>query len=126
MTTLIYTIPQLLKVVRRLPTHTPIADSITITSYDSHKDHWIAWLREYNSPGYYGRSHFDRDAAYCYAHVQNVGMIIWLNEATGIGAPLVQKAKGLALIASDRRAAQCGRARRVLPWRPLQQALSLV
>ena len=34
------------------------------SSYASQKQHWIAWLSEYNGPGYYGPTDWKRSAEF--------------------------------------------------------------
>jgi hypothetical protein len=72
----------LLRIVRRLPASTAIADRVPART--PHKQHWIGWLAEYNSGGAYGRKHHDRTAEYAYNHLNSPGMLIWINEAAGI------------------------------------------
>jgi hypothetical protein len=51
-----YSIRQLLLVVRRLPATMPESDRLDKSGYNTHQDHWLGWLGEYNTEGFYGRS----------------------------------------------------------------------
>lgn len=51
--------------------------------YETHQDHWIGWLKEYDGPGYYGRSDWSVDARAVYQRLANGRMIVWLSEAAG-------------------------------------------
>lgn len=46
------TIPQFIRVIRRLPSDKPIEDPHV--GYDTQKQHWLGWLRGYKGPGAYG------------------------------------------------------------------------
>jgi hypothetical protein len=83
--------------------------------YPSQREHWLGWLSEYNGPGYYGRSRYDRDAQYCYEHIQDPGMLLWLAEALGMPKVTVQRAADLAL-AQAHRNGWCKAVRSVIPW----------
>lgn len=54
-----YSIRELLLAVRRLPA-TMRNRTASKGGYDTHRDHWIGWLEEYDGPDYYGRSNWDR------------------------------------------------------------------
>lgn len=118
---------QLLRIVRRLPASTPIADTIKPPArYKTHKEHWIGWLSEYDGPGFYGRKNPNRDARYIWNHIQNVGMLIWLAEAVGVSPPDVARAYTHSL--PDGRhaftvARQCKAARRAVPWLMVEGAM---
>ena len=52
MTLSTYTPKQLLAKVRTLEEFLPISGKIGLSHHhDSHRDHWIKWLREYDGPG---------------------------------------------------------------------------
>jgi hypothetical protein len=65
--------------------------------YKSQKQHWIGWLREYSSPGYYGRKNSKRSAEFVYNHIVCPPMVLWLGEASGVPKVSVAKAKEAAL-----------------------------
>jgi hypothetical protein len=58
---------------------------------DTHKDNWVGWLEEYDGPGYYGRSRWDRDSRFVYQHLCCGPMIVWLNEAAGEDPALIKR-----------------------------------
>lgn len=112
-----YTPKQMLARVKRLDDGGTISSMIPPPKmYDSHKDHWIGWLREYEGPGYYGRKYTDRDARFIYEHVQNVGMIVWINEAVGIERGHCMQARLRSIETGGRVASQTAAARKVLSW----------
>lgn len=116
---------QLLRIVRRLPASTPVADTIKPPArYKTHKDHWIGWLSEYDGPGFYGRKNPDRDARYIWNHIQNVGMLVWLAEATGtiLYAHALRRAAAYDLMPGAP-SARCAAVRNLLPWSQVLKAL---
>ena len=116
---------QLLQIIRQLPASMPIADRVP--ARQPHKPHWIGWVSEYNGPGYYGRSNWDRDAEYIYNHLHSAGMLIWINEAAGVSHAQVLRAwdaaRPLVRAGSDRPGA-AGIIRAWLPWRNLETKLT--
>lgn len=81
-----YSIPEFLAAIRRLPPVMPLSDRLYKSGYDTHKDHWLGWLSEYNNSdgGYYGRSDTTiRDARTVYQRIGCGEMLIWLAEAAG-------------------------------------------
>ena len=119
-----YTPKQLLARVRTLEEFLPISGKIGLSHHhDSHRDHWIKWLREYDGPGYYNRKNHQRDAAYIYSHVQSAGMVVYLAEAAGLDTNVVQHAFLLATNTAGNKAAVTAAARRVVPWPLVCQAL---
>lgn len=123
--TVIYTPKQLLARVRQLEAAPPISSQIMPPRcYANHQEHWIGWLREYDGPGYYGRGgHSISDASVVYNRVQNLGMIVWLAEAAGVHTGRVKQAHMTSTALGGRVAAQCGAARKLLPWAMVAKAL---
>jgi hypothetical protein len=78
-----YSIKKLPRAVRRLPATAPLSDKLSKGGYETHQDHWIGWLKEYDGPGYYGRSDWSVDARAVYQRLANGRMIVWLSEAAG-------------------------------------------
>jgi hypothetical protein len=78
-----YSIRELLQAVQRLPATAPQSQKLSMGGYETHQDHWIAWLKEYNGPGYYGRADWSVDARTVYQRLANGRMIVWLGEAAG-------------------------------------------
>jgi hypothetical protein len=118
-----YSIRELLLAVRRLPATMPESDRLSKGGYATHKDHWIGWLAEYDGPGYYGRSNWDRDARYVYQHLNNCNMIVWLNEAAGESPATIRAAITAMLRGGPQKATMAGIARFLLPW---ERAASLL
>ena len=115
---------KLLRIIRKLPEHQPIACSIPPpSSYDSHKDHWIGWLSHYNGPGYYGRKYHDRSCQYVWNHLQCGPMLVWLAEAVSVDKRLVRTAALHCKTQGVREAAICGAIRKCLPWSVVLKAL---
>lgn len=111
-----YSIREMLLAVRRLPAHMPESDRLPMGGYASHRDHWTGWLEEYDGPGYYGRSNWNRDARYVYQHLNNGNIIVWLNEAVGESPRLIRLTIAKMRTAGPRAQAEAATARRFLPW----------
>jgi hypothetical protein len=91
--------------------------------YGTQKEHWLGWLREYHSPGAYGRRPDpSRDARYAYNHVVNPEMLSWLIEAAGVNSELVYNARRAA---SKQRtlSARSATLRDYVPWSLLADSL---
>jgi hypothetical protein len=132
----IVTHTELLKAIKRLAVKATIADKfekdlITLEMsdidrrwYRHQKEHWIGWLRDYASEGYYGRKkETKRSARLIYGRIGNPAMLLWLVDASGVSRTLVRKARLAALKASDSYNTQCGAIRRVVPWALVEEAL---
>lgn len=123
-TSTIYTPQQLLARVRQLDEHLPISGQIAPPrAYTSHKHHWIGWLKEYDTPGFYRRKYRCEDARAVYMRVQNVGMVIWLAEAATVEIGRVRQAAMIAANTRGNVAQQTAAARRLLPWIPVYKGL---
>jgi len=85
-----YSIRELLTAVRRLPAEMPQSDRLFKSGYQTHRDHWIGWLQEYDGPGFYGRSSWDVDARSVYQRLNCGQMIVWLHEAAGESPVLIR------------------------------------
>jgi hypothetical protein len=83
--------------------------------YGTTKDQWLGWLKEYDTPGYYGRKGSGYDARFAYTHMQNHQMLIWLLAAAGLEAPTLTKA-ATAAEAAKTMAAKAAAVRRIVPW----------
>ena len=46
--------------------------------YRSQKQHWLGWLKQYNTPCAYDRMHPGKDAKFAYNHIVNPQMLLWL------------------------------------------------
>jgi hypothetical protein len=119
-----YTPVQLLAKVKTLEEFLPISGKMPLSSHhESHRDHWIKWLDEYDGPGYYGRKNHNRDAAYIYSHLQCASMLVYLGEAAGVETNAVHHAFLIATNTAGNRSAVSGATRRVLPWAMVCKAL---
>jgi hypothetical protein len=111
-----YSIKEMLVAVRRLPASMPQSDRLSKGRYDTHKDHWISWLKEYGGPGYYGRSNRDRDARFVYQHLNNGNMMVWLNEAAGESPATIRAAIAAMQRGGPQKQTAAKIARSFLPW----------
>lgn len=112
---------QLLRAIRRLPADTPVVDPKKW--YLTQKQHWIGWLGEYHTAGYYGRKSTEkRDARYAYNHIVEPKMLLWLIEAAGLPAATVRKAKKGAAQGKTMMA-QSAAIRRLVHWDEVAEAL---
>lgn len=91
--------------------------------YVTQQEHLLAWLREYDGPGYYGRARWDRTAEFVYNHFNCAPGLLWIAESAGAPRPLLQKAKRAVLAAGPRSPAQSAAVRRVFPWAIIETLL---
>ena len=109
--------------IRTLPASLPIAD--TLAARTPHKQHWIGWLEEYGTGGYYHRSPETSrraDARYVYDHLKAAPMMIWLAEAAGVPEPIIRNAVKHQGLYTDK-GARARAVRRVLPWSTVESYL---
>ena len=92
--------------------------------YRSQKQHWLCWLGEYDSPGFYGRQNWNRSAAFVYNHLICAPMVLWLTEAPKVPNEVVRAAASEALRAPPRAGSQCAAIRGVIPWTDLERRLN--
>ena len=112
-----YTIQELLRAVRRLPAAMPLSDRLSKGGYDTHRDHWIGWLEDYDGPGFYGRSDWGVDARTVYQRLNNGRMIVWLNEAAGERSVLIRTTiREMKLRGNGRKQTEAKIARAHHPW----------
>jgi hypothetical protein len=84
--------------------------------YRTEKEHWLGWLAEYNSRGYYGRNAgLNRDARYAYNHIVEVDMLLWLMKAAGVPAGRVRAARAAAARLPSLQH-KSGAVRKIVPW----------
>lgn len=117
--------------IEGLPADTAIAGKWLTQAHASHKAHWLGWLAEYDSPGYYGRSvpRIPRSMAYIYGHIHCGPMLLWLAEAAGVDPALVEAAdlrmRQLVKRGLSHSCPQIGiSVRQVIPWRLVETALN--
>ncbi len=127
---------ELLQHVQRLSPRGQVAESLQRAMqsrnprevwYDTQKQHLTGWLKEYDGPGYYGRSRWTRSAEFVYNHFHCAPGLLWLAEAAG--APRFALVKGKAAVLEAGRnvgpnsAAGAAALRRVLPWAMVEALL---
>jgi hypothetical protein len=114
-------IAALIKAIEQLPSDSPVRDNKKW--YRTQKEHWLGWLDEYHTPGYYGRQTGQRrDAAYAYNHIVEPKMLSWLIEAAGVNPDLVRNARRAAKKCHSM-PAQAALIRDYVPWSLLADAL---
>ena len=91
--------------------------------YRSQKQHWLGWLAEYDGPGFYSRSRWDRPAQFVYNHIQCPPMLLWLAEASGLPRGRLLRANKAALAAGDHHGPSTAAVRSLLPWEAVEQRL---
>jgi hypothetical protein len=106
----------LLRAIRTLPDRTVKGEELFGSAAPSQKRHWLNWLSEYASPGYYRRkASKKRDARFAYNHCQCPAMLIWLAGRVGVSARLIESAADDA-VEYGNKASQCAAIRRHIPW----------
>ncbi len=90
--------------------------------YRTQKEHWLGWLKEYNSPGAYNRTGWDRNAKFAYNHVVCSGLLIYLIKAIPLSAETIQKAEEAYKLQTSEMA-KAGAIRKILPWKVIYDAL---
>jgi hypothetical protein len=85
-------------------------------TYETQKEHWQRWLKEYGGPGYYGRKNSDRDARFVYNHINCPPMLLWLCEAAGVKRSLVRLAMERALETQGSFPTQSREIRKTISW----------
>ncbi len=91
--------------------------------YKTQKEHWLGWLKYYNTEGAYGRrAGMNRDARYAYNHIVEPKMLLWLIPAAGVKPALVRAARAAAKEPKTMMA-QSAAVRRVVPWETVEAAL---
>lgn len=118
-------IQELLRAVKGLPPTSFESDFLHKSGYDTHQDHWKAWLEQYNSPGYYGRNDTSiTDARTVYVRLNCGPMIIWLCEAAGESAAVIQAAaRDMRLNGKGRAQTEAKIVRSHLPWERASELL---
>jgi hypothetical protein len=119
-----YSIKELLRAVRRLPATAPQSDKLSMGGYETHQDHWIGWLKEYDGPGYYERSGWNVDARTVYQRLANGRMILWLSEAAGEDPKRIKAAvTAMKRHGNGRKQAKAKVVRSHLPWEQVARLL---
>jgi len=110
-----------MRAISKLPSDPPIGDPKL--SYGTQKEHWLNWLRDYGSPGAYGRKVTSgRDARFVYNHVVEPNMLLYLIEAVGVvGSGLVEALRYID--AGPSMMARSAWIRRHVPWEAVEAKL---
>lgn len=114
-------IRQFIRAIRQLPEDEPI-DNPKVW-YRTQKQHWLGWLGQYHTPGYYGRkTNVKRDARFAYNHIVCPDLLLYLVRAIPLAPEIIAAAeeaskKGKTMMA------QSGAIRKVAPWSEIYQAL---
>jgi hypothetical protein len=115
------TIRKLQRAIAKLPAGRP--QHVPGRWYTTQKQHWLGWLREYHSPGAYGRRPDARhDAAFAYNHIVNPYMLLWLVKTSGVQRSAIESANRVARRAGTMMAKSAA-IRRVAPWADVERAL---
>ncbi len=114
-------IGRFIQAIRRLPSDKPKDDPRKW--YKTQKQHWLGWLGEYRSPGYYGRKpQTPRNARYAYNHIMCPEMLLYLIAAGRVKPSLVKAARhDCSRMVSL--AAKCAAVRKHAPWPVVSAAL---
>ncbi|MGD1082373.1 MAG: hypothetical protein ABR881_28985 [Candidatus Sulfotelmatobacter sp.] len=127
---------QLAGKIKKFRPHPPITDSFEGALrkherwgtkpvwYVSQKQHWLGWLTEYDSPGYYGRKSRGQSAEFAYNHIMCPPMLLWLAEASGVAKKKVIEANKAAFAVRPTLASQCSAIRKIVPWTTIELRLT--
>ena len=106
-------IARFIAAIETLPADPPVYSS---DWFVTQKQHWLGWLGEYHTPGYYGRtSSRRRDARFAYNHIVNWQMLEWLIRAAGADEATNQAVQAAAEHGT-RLQEKAAAIRRVVPW----------
>jgi hypothetical protein len=85
--------------------------------YLSQKMHWIGWLSDYGTAGYYNRKNKRvRSAEVIYKRIGCPPMLLWLCEASKVPARELRLAMNAALAVGPNYRRQCAEIRKIIPW----------
>ncbi len=110
--------------LERCERHYPVSDRYIRDVHDSpdktggdEREHMVSWFEANATTGIgaYSRQRGNDSARRCYNRLQNAASLLWIAEAVGVPAELVERAYDAAVEAGDRRRA-CGAIRKVVPW----------
>ena len=112
------------RILARLDAHRPISDAFEATytqkggrRWTSQRQHMTSWFRSQatTGSGAYTRNQPNRSAKVTYNRLQSAEGLLWIAEALGADAAIVQAAADEAL-ATKRGPSRCAVIRRHLPW----------
>ena len=121
--------------VRKLDDYTPITKSFDKRLaeqgqshrdewWNSHKEHWLRWLKDYNSPGYKNRKNQAiTSARVVYSRLACPPMLLWLIEASGVKRAKVKSAAEAALKTDKIFTMQSSVIRNIIQWEEVEQHL---
>ena len=116
----------------RCERHYPVSDRYVRDVHDSpdkmgrdEREHMVSWFESNATTGFgsYSRQRGNDSAKRCYNRLQNAASLLWIAEAVGVPAELVERAYDAAVEAGDRRRA-CGAIRRVVPWSEVYERMA--
>ena len=114
------------RILARLSPHLPISDAYEAAFlpgpawWSSQREHLCGWFEELAGPGAFNRKSRGLGARHGYNHFQCAPGLLWLAEALGEDAEVVQQAADAAG-GVGRPATQCAAIRRVIPWQRVAQ-----
>ncbi len=115
------TVADFRRAISRLPSDRPTVYPGKL--YRTQKEHWLGWLKYYNTEGAYGRqAGMNRDARYAYNHTVEPKMLLWLLPVAGVNPTLMRAARAAAA-KHQTMMAQSGAIRRVVPWEIVAERL---
>ena len=92
--------------------------------YSSQKEHWLRWLKEYDTPGAYGRKpNSGRSCQFIYNQLQCPPMVFWLGEALEVPNAALKAACVAATGVRPHHALQAAAIRREIPWRMIESRI---
>ncbi len=94
-------------------------------SYNNQQGHWDGWLAGYLTAGAYDRKVIKDDARYCYNHVVNPQLLVYLGRAAGVDHAVRKRAEAAALSPKWREnmSSSSGAYRRIVPWEMIYDRL---
>ena len=105
-----------------------LRDKLKLMDEEAHEDqqqHWLRWLKSYNTSGYYGRKNVNViDAKVVYNRIVCPPMLLWLPEALRVSKPLITKAFIASSVESKMAlSARCKAIRKIIPWEKVEEKL---
>lgn len=110
---------QLLAIIGALPTRAPYSSRF----FGSSKDDWLAWLSDYDQPGFYKRNKPGVFAKAAYNFLESPWALVWLAEQLGIPRATPARATRESKLAPKNLASQSGAVRKVIPWQVIEDRL---
>jgi hypothetical protein len=114
------TVRKFISAIGKLPSDKPV---VSEAWYLTQKQHWLGWLRYYNSAGAYGRKpRMNRGAAFAYNHIVEPKMLLWIVSAARVSPALVRAARRDAKDVASM-PGRSAMVRKHVPWTVLANAL---